>query len=472
MVMVLSRRPKILPAESKARTLEIRAFDVGKSMCRLVCLYHSLSDGEITRLRGQTTKSKGVAYLTSHQECFLLNLAAAELLEDLDAAAITVSQLGRKCSDVSLSRFDLVYNDLKLGVIDLRKLGYATRSANKVIGKMEKLVATTGNLHTALETMAELEASEKKMQRCNNNYNYNYSNNFPKPNVDYLKEKIEFQRKQVQHYKEVSLWNQTFDKTVGIMAKVVCIVYARICSVFGGCVSLFSDKNNDNDNLDNSVYCLLEHRVLYQNNLCLSDHHQRGSYKTKSGPLFSKTNKLYPVNFYSGALKPDRIQFDAKSICNEKCGNVLKLAPSNTVGGARLAFKYANVILFAERCFNAPPKGARETLYEMLPERLRVKVRAKLKARWRKGENGMEECDALADGWREAVEELLDWLLPVAHDTVRWHSERLLEKKPFEVRERVLLLQTLHYSDLEKVEAAIVEVLVGLSYIYLYEKRL
>ncbi|MED6169677.1 hypothetical protein PIB30_023539 [Stylosanthes scabra] len=470
MVMVLSRRHRILPAESKAKTLEIIAFDAGKIMCRLVCLYHSLSDGEINRLRKETIKSKGVAYLTSHQECFLLNLAAADLLEDLDDAAVTVSQLGRKCSDVSLSRFDLVYNDLKHGIIDLRKLSYGTRSANKVIGKMEKLVAATGNLHTALQTMAELEASEKKMQRWNNNCN----KNFPKANVDYLNEKIEIQRKQVQHYKEVSLWNQTFDKTVGIMAKVVCIVYARICSVFGASISVSSDKNNDKS-LDNSVYCLLEHRVLYQNNLCLSEQYRSSSGddgKTKSGPLFSKANKLYPISFHSGALKPDREQFGNKSAKNEKCGNVLKLAPPNTVGGVSLAFRYANVILFAERCFNAAAKGVRETLYEMLPEKLRAKVRTKLKGKWEKGESLTEECAALADGWREAVRELLDWLLPVAHDTVRWHNERLLDKNPFEIRPRALLLQTMHYSDLEKVEATIVEVLVGLSYIYWYEKRL
>ncbi|MED6161325.1 hypothetical protein PIB30_059664 [Stylosanthes scabra] len=471
MVMVLSRRHRILPEESKAKTLEILAFDAGKIMCRLVSLYHSLSDDEINLLRRETIKSKGVAYLTSHQECFLLNLAAAELLEDLDDAAVSVSQLGQKCSDVSLSRFDLVYNDLKHGIIHLRKLGYGTRSANKVIGKMEKLVAATGNLHTALEIMAELEASEKKLQRWNNNKN----NIFPKTNVEYLIEKIEIQRKQVQHYKEVSLWNQTFDKTVGIMAKVVCIVYARIRSVFGACISFSSDKKNNDKSLDSGVYCLLEHRVLYQNNLCLSEQY-RGSGgddgKTKSGPLFSKANKLYPMSFHSGALKPDKEQFDNENIKNEKCENVLNLAPPNTVGGVMLAFRYANVILFAERCFNVPAKGARDTLYEMLPEKLRAKVRTKLKGRWKKEESIMEECVALADGWREAVRELLDWLLPVAHDTVRWHNERLMDKKPFEIRPRALLLQTMHYSDLEKVEATIVEVLVGLSYIYWYEKRL
>ena len=68
------------------------------------------------------------------------------------------------------------------------------------------------------------------------------------------------------------------------------------------------------------------------------------------------------------------------------------------------------------------------------------------------------------------MEELLEWLSPVAHDTVRWQEERSMETARFEARTTALLLQTLHYSDLEKAEAAIVEVLVGLSCIYWCER--
>ena len=482
-VVTMARRHKSM-SRPKAGTLGILAFDAGKTMCRLVSLYNSISDREIACLCSETIKSKGVTYLTSQQECFLLNLAVAERLEDLDEVAATVSRLGRKCSDIALSRFDLVYNDLKLGIIDLRKLDYGTRSAQRIIAKMEKLVAATGNLHAAMETMMELEASEKKMQRWKTtttiaNHNINY--NFPKPNVDYFNEKIASQRKQVQHYKDVSLWSQTIDKTVGIMARVVCIVYARICSVFGAHLSCPHNKKNDNNHYNN-VYCLIEHRVLYQSNLPLSDQYQEFVHKrgTKSGPL-AKATKLCDVKFYSGPLKPDITtinhnshgNFAGKNMNNDKNSKVLKLATPSTVGGAGLAVRYANVILFAERCLHTPAtvgEEAREALYEMLPERLRVKVGAKLRGRWRKGENEEVEGE-LAEGWREAVEELLEWLSPVAHDTVRWHSERHMEKRRFETKATALLLQTLHYSDLEKAEAAIVEVLVGLSCIYWYERR-
>ena len=122
--------------------------------------------------------------------------------------------------------------------------------------------------------------------------------------------------------------------------------------------------------------------------------------------------------------------------------------------------RYAEVILSAEQWLHAPAtvgQDAREGLYEMLPDRLRQKVAAKLRGRWRREEEG----EALSEGWRDAVEEMLEWLSPVAQDTMRWQVERSMETGRFEAKTTALLLQTLHYSDLEKAEAAIVEVLVG-----------
>nr|KYP35947.1 hypothetical protein KK1_042973 [Cajanus cajan] len=444
-------RHKAVP---EANTLGILAFDAGKTMCSLISLYHSLSDEEITKLRTEVIKTKGVTYLNSQHECFLLNLAAAERLEELDTAADTVSRLGRKCSDPSLSQFDLVYADHKVGLIDLRKLGYSTRNTPKIISKMEKFVSSTRSLHSAMENMAELETSEKKRQHWKAN-NYNYG----KHNFEHLNEQIGYHRKQVEHYKEVSLWNQSLDKTVGIMAKVICIVYARLCCVFGAYIS------NCNCYNDSNCCCLLEHRELYKKNNCL---YEESLYKrvTRSGPIpKGSNNKTGVIRF----LNHDVGEFDKPMSSGNN--RVLRLAPPSTVGGAGLAARYAEVVLFAERCLRAPAtvgEEAREAMYEMLPEGVRRKVGAKLRGRWRREE---EEGEALAEGWRDAVEELLEWLLPVAHDTVQWRAERLMEKARFETRTTALLLQTLHYSDLEKTEAAIVEVLVGLSCIYRCERR-
>ncbi|KAG5042509.1 hypothetical protein HKD37_03G006898 [Glycine soja] len=457
------RQKTVVPG---ANTLGILAFEAGKTMSHLISLYHSLSDEEIIKLRKEVIKSKGVTYLNSQHECFLLNLAAAERLEELDTAADTVSRLGRKCSDPSLSSFDLVYADLKLGLIDLRKLSYGTRNTPKIISKIEKLVSSTKSLHSAMHCMAEHETSEKKKQRLKTvmrpiNYNNNY--NAKQNNMEYLNEQIAYQRKQVQHYKEVSLWSQTLDKTVGIMAKVVCIVYARICSVFGGYISNCNCYEiNDDNNINNNCCCLLEHRELYKKNYCLYEESLQKRV-TRSGPIpkASNNNKTGVIRFLNREV--DRPMSNVNN-------RVLRLAPPSTVGGAGLAARYAEVVLAAERLLHAPAtvaEDARERFYEMLPERVRQKVAAKLRGRWRREEEG----EALAEGWRDAVEKMLEWLSPVAHDTVRWQAERSMETARFETKTTALLLQTLHYSDLEKAEAAIVEVLVGLSCIYYCERR-
>lgn len=63
------------------------------------------------------------------------------------------------------------------------------------------------------------------------------------------------------------------------------------------------------------------------------------------------------------------------------------------------------------------------------------------------------------------------WLSPMATNTLLWQRERRVEMTNFDARPPVLLLQTLHFADKEKTEAAIVEVLVGLSFIYMHENR-
>ena len=97
-------------------------------------------------------------------------------------------------------------------------------------------------------------------------------------------------------------------------------------------------------------------------------------------------------------------------------------------------------------------------------------MRAKLRECWRKDRGVVDEW--LAKGWKEVVGRILEWLGPVAQDIASWQEEQNMDRQQrLEAKPRVLLPQTLHFSDKEKVEAAIVEVLVGLSCICWYEER-
>lgn len=83
----------------------------------------------------------------------------------------------------------------------------------------------------------------------------------------------------------------------------------------------------------------------------------------------------------------------------------------------------------------------------------------------------MDEDESLAEGWRDALKQIMEWLAPMAHNTINWQLERNLEKTKFDIKPSVLLLQTLHFSDKEKTEAAIADILVGLSCICKCENR-
>lgn len=472
--------PSPVPASSS--TLGILSFEAARVISRLVSLYRSLSDDEIRRLRIEIMLSKGVIYLNSRDERYLLSLAGAERLEDLNIAAEAVSRLGRKCTDLELVRFDLLYNDLKLGAIDTKRFEFGSKNVIKIVEKMEKLVSVTANLYTALQSLTELEHSERKIHRWKKNIID--PKQFGKTSFELFHQKMAYLRKQVHHYREISLWNMTFDKIVGSMARIVCIVFARISTVFGPYISGLN-PNPRGYRLPNYA------------------HHRKWASKTGSNYEFCKKGlvcwlpwrKHYPhhhhhhhrLTYYDDVRRLDTTSCvdDHDNVTGGEIGTnnnrLLGWAPPSTVGGSALTVRYANVIITAERCLHGPDtvnKDTREGLYEMLPVNLRTTVRSKLRSHWlKKKEELADGCDghALAMGWRDALEEIMTWLGPMAHDTMTWQAERNFERQKYlegMSKPTVLLLQTLHFSDLEKTEAAIVEVLVGLSCVLRYENNL
>ncbi|KAF8396812.1 hypothetical protein HHK36_018445 [Tetracentron sinense] len=466
----------------KPPILGILAFETAKTMSRLVSLYKSLSDEEIFKLRKEIMRSEGVAYLNSKDEGFLLDLACAERIEDLDLAAVTVDRLGKKCSDFGLTIFHQVYADLKLGSIDLGKLEFATKEVEKIIEKMEKFISATSNLYLGLEALLEMEVSERKLKQWQKNSRPIQSQ---KANSDMFDQKLAWQRQQVQHFRDVSLWNQTFDKSVDLMARLVCIVYARICVVFGPYISVLPRVSSRNAKFHT------QHMQVHHHSCPLLEKTVKDVLIiSKSGPI-PNSSKPGLIRFWSRDLNPTLpagIGFgvgfgigikENQSFCCCEVGKRKRLsqaASPNTVGGSGLTLRYANVIILAERYLkSACPIGedAREDLFQMLPASLKKLVRSKLRNNWRKEEDvsGVWNDESLAEGWRDALKGILEWLAPMAHDSVRWQTERSLEKQKFDAKPMVLLLQTLHFSDREKTEAAIAEVLVGLSCILRYQNR-
>lgn len=445
---------------SESNNLGILAFETAKIMSKLVSLYKSLSHEEISTLTNEVVRSRGIAYLNTMDQGLLLGLACAERIEDLDKTATAVARLSQKCMDFSLNRFDLVYTDLKLGIADTRKLVYGSKHTEKRVEKMEKLISATANLYSSLEALTELEMSERKM----NHWKQMGSSIQPKPNFELFKQKLDEQRKVVQHFRETSLWSKTFDKSVDLMARIVCFIYARICAVFGPYVPVLASTP-----LRNIRPARPKDILKVPPEICTINFPMKEEIYSHSGPIPTTSSSDYKpsmVRFYSRRsnifLNEDD---DLGSRKGSKANRVFHAAGPSSVGGSGLALRYANVILLAEKCLDSSESldpEIRESLYQMLPDNIKSLVKSKLS----KNMKSTEDDELLAEGWRDALEDIMGWLAPMAHDTVRWHLERNPEKMKFDSKPTVLLLQTLHFSDKEKTEAAIAEVLVSLSCIF------
>ncbi|XP_056170464.1 protein PSK SIMULATOR 1-like [Syzygium oleosum] len=147
-----------------------------------------------------------------------------------------------------------------------------------------------------------------------------------------------------------------------------------------------------------------------------------------------------------------------------KCGCLI--TPPQTLGHAALAVHYANVIVLIEKLTSSPhliSLDMRDDLYHMLPASIRNALRARL--RLHKSLVLMVHDGAIVEKWRTTVAQMLGWLAPLAHNTIKWQSERSFEKQNCDSGANVLLVQTLYFADQPKTEDAIVELLVGLNHI-------
>lgn len=445
--------------------LHILAFEAAATMARLVSIHNSLSSPLIQQLRSDM-RSEGISYLISPDQAYLLRLACAEILSDLDHASDAVSRLSIRCHSPFPRGFSLAYTDAKHGsLMSLVEEFKFTKGSDKRFRSMEKQVALAARLYNEMDTLNDLEASERKMDEWKK-----HSGPIPlEPKAadpsNLLRRELSSQRQRVRKLMDESLWQMTFDKAVSMMAKSALSILYRICSVFGQFVHGLPPVYN-------STY-----DTLY-------------SYtpKSKGKSSWGPPEGPKPV-VYETAIRHSAPIFVRKEDKSQPLKKLVKsmVPPPSTVGGAGMALQYANVILAATKLLamqSGDPLpseqggdgeedewGTREELYEMLPAGVRAAMKAKLKECWKKDARAIADRE-VADGWGQVVKGLLSWLGPMAQDTERWHEERNLDRmQRFSTGPRMLMLKTLHFADLVKTEAAMVEVLVGLSCMCWYHEQ-
>ncbi|XP_038898963.1 protein PSK SIMULATOR 1 [Benincasa hispida] len=416
-------------SSKKSPNVGVLAFEIAGLMSKLLHLWNSLSDDNIIRLRNESISLEGVHKIVSNDDDFLLALACAEITENLRLLANSVSRLCIKCDHPDLRSFHRLFNDFADSGRDLHNWILSEKEMECRNKRIERLVTVTSTLHREMDELSIMETGLRKavasLQSCQQDQN---QISLKEQKILDLQQKILWQRQEVKYLKEKSLWNRTFDTVMSILARSIFTTLARIKLVFG-LASQFPSSLPRSLSASAAVHPLKN----------LNDNAKDSDPITKNA-FFESNSKL---------LKP----------------------PPTTLGAAGLALHYANLIIVMDKMIKSPQLvgvDARDDLYSMLPNSIRSSLRARLR-----GVGFTASDPSLAGEWREAMERILGWMSPLAQNMIKWQSERSFEQQNYlALKTNVMLLQTLYFANKDKTEAAITELLVGLNYIWRFEREM
>lgn len=499
----------------------VLTFEIASLMSKLVNVWHCLEDGQLQRLREEIANSTGIKKFISEDDEYLMELAFAEVMENVGYVARAVVVLGKRCSDSTYHNLKQVFDDPV--EIDLNWCGweYRLKKMERKVKKMEKFVAATAQLYQELEVLAELEQSLRRVKA-----------NPESSQVKLLEfqQKVLWQRHEVKNLREMSPCIRSYDYVVRLLLRSVFTIVERMKHVVGtnqirGVEEENYDSGYSSDKLlarSHSISALMQSSVqAYENNLLgskschlgrsfsnltLSRDKYRSSFKkvirarrfahvgpfkgcmtgsdspvlqsfmlSSSDILRSDGNKMKSVN---NNIEPVSCSSSSRMITTRvflfNLKHTLSTAPQSTLGSAALALHYANIIILLEKLVSSPhliSLDARDDLYNMLTSSIRTSLRAKLKVFSKNSASSIYDA-GLATEWRLAMTRILDWLSPLAHNMIKWHSERSFEKQRMTSGANVLLVQTLYFADQMKTEAAVTELVMGLNYLSRFYKEL
>lgn len=499
----------------------ILAFEVATLMSKIVNLWGCLSDIQIARLKEDVVNSPGIVKLVSDDDNYLMSLAFVEIIENLCYATHSVTWLGKRCSNPVYHRLDQLFRNPLENVVEWYGWEYRWKKMEKKVKKMERFVAVTSQLHQEMEVLLELEQTLRRMQ-CSPDMN--------RVKVLEFQQKVIWQRQEVKNLREMSLWSRTYDHIVELLSRSLATIIERLKFLVGINHMTFADGNSMCGHED-TAESLPRSRSFVQSSVHPSENHASIFY---SGPLvrssslfglptrskraskkqhlpnqhrrlpFLKTKRFAQSGPFKGCmiggsdspviesclptssdpssstaiLLSDMDKSEAKgayltnsSILLSQC--ILSNTPPSTLGGGALSLHYANIIILIEKLASSPhliAPDARDDLYNMLTTSIRSMLRERLKL-YAKSLASSARDVSLAEDWSLAIARMLEWLSPLAHNTVRWHSERNYEKHQIVPRGSLLLVQTLYFANQSKTEAAIVELLMGLNYLYRFGKE-
>ncbi|ESQ43381.1 hypothetical protein EUTSA_v10013415mg [Eutrema salsugineum] len=424
----------------------VLSFEVARVMTKLLHLTHSLTDSNLITLRDHSLSLEGLTKIVNGDETFYLSLVCAELADTLAHTADSVSRLSRRCTTPSLRSFHRLFHEFADMGRDPHGWVMSCKDTEAKNKKVERYVSVTTALYREMEEMTILENSLRKHSlqigiECEEEED-DIDNKKDAMKVIDLQQKIERQRQHVKYLKDRSLWTKSFDTVVLILARSVFTALARLKSVFSSAAAASG--------------CHVVGPTVV-------------SFLPRS--LSSSSSSMNLVHPSPNDEEKDKTA--SSSAFLEESSRLLK-PPETTLGGSGVALHYANLIVVMEKMIKQPQLvglDARDDLYSMLPASVRSSLRSRLKG------VGFTATDGgLAAEWKAALGRILRWLLPLAQNMIRWQSERSFEQQHMATsvnsQNRVMLVQTLVFADKVKTEAAITELLVGLNYIWRFEREM
>ncbi|KAL5218161.1 hypothetical protein ABZP36_018845 [Zizania latifolia] len=432
------------PPPAKKTNVGILAFEVASLMSKLLHIWRALGDASIARLRHDLVNLDGVREVVSDNDAVLLGLACAELADALRAASDSVAALAARCADPFLREFRDAFAEFADTSHDRHRWAATWKEMDTRAHKMDKQVASTAALRRAMEELVEAEHGLRKLlQRGSGGGCHRRSLSASKISVASEQQHLIFaKRQEMKHLKQTSLWGCSFDAVVSSLARAAFTILARIKLVFGAGQ---------------------DHRPTpLHRSLTLSSAVHPSADAPSPRPISRKSMSMEEVLFEQTVKRRGFFEYSSAAL----------VPPPGTLGAAALALRYAGLIISIERMARSPRlvgPDERDELYGMLTSSVRAQLRARLRGAVAAADPG------LAGQWRAALGGILEWLAPMAHATVRWQAERSFEQRKTDISRggvNVLLLQTLHMADRGKVEAAVAELLVGLNYLWRFEKEM
>ncbi|KQK11990.1 uncharacterized protein LOC100840563 [Brachypodium distachyon] len=460
--------------KASSSNVGILAFEVSSLVSKLLHLWRAVGDAAVARLRHEIVHLDGVRKVVSEDDAFLLRLAAAELVDALRSAADAIAALAAaRCADPCLREFRDAFMEFADAGIDRHR--WSAPSWKEMEGrarKLEKQVASTAALRRAMEELADAEHGLRRFLRADvvvsgsggGGGHHRRSMSASKISAASEQQQAIFSKKQeVKQLKQTSLWGCSFDAVVSSMARTAFTIIARIKLVF-----VFPGAGGQ------------DHQRPLHRSLTLSAVVHPSSAEPPAPSRKSMSMEAAPP------FDVDDIVRSRRRIGSFLEQSAVALVPAaGTLGAAALAPRYAGLVAAIERMARRRPgllvtdDQERDELYGMLPASVRAELRARLR-----GASVHRPDPGLAGEWRAALGGILEWLAPMAHATVRWQAERSFEQrksttaametmqKPRLVGGNTFLLQTLEFADRGKVEAAVAELLVGLNYVWRFEKEM